>query len=168
MKIVRTYFSELTKNRIKKQHRLTKAKQSYVCSEGLSFSSGAQWTDPVESSRNAKQRKTRRKYVSATTREKILKKFRVNLSTTRFKLIIPEPVDVWPPLAWNVRGLWGRDWVSRQSARGENRWLATYFAGIFTIRWPVRSGSTTLEKLRNFHFCNSTDTARNAKVIPYS
>ena len=50
-------------------------------------------------------------------------------------------------------------------ARRKNRWLAAYFAGIFTIRWPVRSGSTKLEKLQNFHYYNSTDTASNAKVI---
>ena len=45
------------KRELRKQHRLTKVKQSTVCSEGLSFSLGAQWTDLVEISRNAKQRK---------------------------------------------------------------------------------------------------------------
>ena len=37
-------------------------------------------------------------------------------------LISPEPVDVWPPLAKNARGLWGRDWSLLRNLIKSHAW----------------------------------------------
>ena len=67
-------FSEPTKRTITNSIDWQEQKKGFVFSEGLSFSSGAQWTHPEESSRNTESMKNARRRKRNGDRE-ILNKF---------------------------------------------------------------------------------------------